>query len=112
MLGFFKKMFEGGDSNELQQYIKDRAFLVDVRTPEEFELGSAEGAVNIPLNEVNNKLSEFKSKDKIVVFCKSGVRSGQAKSILENNGIENVINGGSYQSVIQAVEIHKNDGSN
>ncbi len=77
----------------------DSAFLVDVRTPEEFAEGSVRGAVNIPLSEVANKIADFKGKKQIVVFCRSGNRSSQAIQILEKNGITNVINGGSWQDV-------------
>ena len=69
------------------------ALMVDVRTPEEFASGSVKGAINIPLNEVEIRINEFKGKPAVVVFCRSGNRSGQAKEILENNGIKNVING-------------------
>jgi rhodanese-related sulfurtransferase len=41
----------------------------------------------------------FSNKKNIVVFCRSGNRSGQAKVILENNGIKNVTNGGTWQDV-------------
>lgn len=82
--------------------LKD-AFLVDVRTPSEFAGGSADGATNIPLNEIPNRIAEFKDKDNIVVFCKSGARSSQAKSILEKNGITNITNGGTWQDVQRAL---------
>ena len=72
---------------------------MDVRTPGEFSSGSVNGAVNIPLNQIDKQLSKFKNKQKIVVFCRSGARSAQAKSILNENGIENVINGGSWKNV-------------
>lgn len=74
-------------------------FLVDVRTPAEFAEGSAKGAVNIPLDKVEAELEQFKGKEAIVVFCRSGNRSGQAKYILEQKGIQNVINGGTWQNV-------------
>lgn len=74
-------------------------FLVDVRTPGEFEEGSVIGAVNIPLDQVMNELEQFNGKENIVVFCRSGNRSGQAKYILEQNGFKNVYNGGTWQDV-------------
>ncbi|MBL7778528.1 MAG: rhodanese-like domain-containing protein [Chitinophagales bacterium] len=74
-------------------------FLVDVRTPGEFEEGSAKDAVNIPLDQVMNELKQFNGKENIVVFCRSGNRSGQAKYILEQHGFKNVYNGGTWQDV-------------
>lgn len=84
---------------DLNSALKYGAMLVDVRTPEEFEQGSVPGAVNIPLNTIKNRLDEFVGKKGILVFCRSGNRSRQAKGILEAAGITNVINGGTWQNV-------------
>ena len=54
---------------------KDFLFLVDVRTPEEFNSGSVDGAINIPLSVLEQELSQFKNKENIIVFCRSGARS-------------------------------------
>jgi rhodanese-related sulfurtransferase len=51
------------------------------------------GALNIPLDKVPMELAKFKGKKKYSCFCRSGNRSGQAKSILEQSGFQNVING-------------------
>ena len=102
-MGFFSALFGKTDNSQLTEAIKDGAFLVDVRTPAEFSAGSVKGAINIPLDKVSSQLSKFKNKKSIVVFCRSGNRSRQAKSILENNGFQNVINGGTWQNVKQAV---------
>jgi rhodanese-related sulfurtransferase len=48
---------------------------------------------------VQNHIAKFKNKKHIVVFCRSGSRSSQAKAILEKNGFTNVINGGTWQNV-------------
>jgi len=102
MFNLFQQMF-GQSGAGLETAIKEGAFLVDVRTPGEFAEGSAKGAVNIPLDNLGRQLDKFKDKKNIVVFCRSGARSGQAKSILESNGFTNVINGGTWQQVSQAV---------
>lgn len=102
-MGFFSALFGKTDNSQLTEVIKDGAFLVDVRTPAEFSAGSVKGAVNIPLDKVQSHLSKFKNKKSIVVFCRSGSRSGQAKSILEQNGFQYVINGGTWENVNQAV---------
>lgn len=87
-------------TNDLQKQL----FLADVRTPEEFAEGSVDGAINIPLSILEQEFSQFKNKENIVVFCRSGARSGNAKLILERNGFENVINGGPWQNVQQALD--------
>jgi rhodanese-related sulfurtransferase len=99
MYGIFKSMFVQTDNNQLKEAIKNGAFLVDVRTPAEFSADSVKGAVNIPLDKVPDQLAKFKNKESIVVFCRSGNRSSQAKSILEQNAFQNVINGGTWENV-------------
>lgn len=73
--------------------------LIDVRTPDEFAQGTVKGAVNIPLDQIQNQLPKFKGKKNIVVFCRTGNRSTQAKAILEQNGFTNITNGGTWQDV-------------
>jgi rhodanese-related sulfurtransferase len=100
MFSFFSKLFGlGGPKTDLAALIANGAFLVDVRSPSEFAGGSVKGAVNIPLDKVASNLSKFKDKEQIIVFCQSGMRSAQAKSILNKNGFENVTNGGGWSSV-------------
>jgi rhodanese-related sulfurtransferase len=99
-MGIFGNIFGGNSNNgNLATLVNDGAFLVDVRTPGEFAEGNVKGSVNIPLDQVQNQLAKFKAKENIVVFCRSGNRSGQAKSILEQNGFTNVNNGGTWQDV-------------
>lgn len=88
-----KTSTEATQEVSIKEQVAKGAFLVDVRTPEEFAMGSVKGAVNIPLDEVESRVNEFKGKPSVIVFCRSGNRSGQAKSILEANGITNVTNG-------------------
>jgi|SRR5690606_20201705 len=103
MFGIFKFLFGQQDNTQLKEVIKEGAFLVDVRTPSEFASGSVKGAVNIPLDKIPGQLSKFKGKKHIVVFCRSGNRSSQAKSILEKNGFDNVVNGGTWNNVQKVI---------
>ncbi|MBP6285308.1 MAG: rhodanese-like domain-containing protein [Ferruginibacter sp.] len=84
--------------------IEEGAFLVDVRTPGEYSSGHVKGSVNIPLDSVTQQIAQFKDKKNIIVFCRSGNRSGQAKMILEQNGFTNVVNGGTWEDVNQYVK--------
>lgn len=108
MLGLFGILFLMSKKIAGPIEILDNSFLVDVRTAKEFNGGSAFGAINIPLSEVANHIDKFKDKDSIIVFCRTGIRSGQAKSILEENGIKNVVNGGSWGNVSKSLEKAKN----
>ncbi|MDO4722549.1 rhodanese-like domain-containing protein [Porphyromonas circumdentaria] len=99
MFGLFKNLFSQTDDKALAEAIREGAFLVDVRTPGEFASGSVKGAVNIPLDRIESRLGEFKEKKTIIVFCRSGGRSSQAKSIFERNGFTNVLNGGTWEHV-------------
>jgi phage shock protein E len=83
----------------LKQKLSENPFLVDVRTPEEFAAGSVKGAVNIPLDKVQERISEFKDKKNIVTFCRSGQRSAKAIAILNENGISDVTNGTSAENI-------------
>lgn len=73
--------------------------IVDVRTPKEYKHGSVQGAVNIPIGTIKSRLSEFKDKKQVIVYCHSGIRAMFAKGILQRNGIKKVINGGTKSSV-------------
>ncbi len=103
-MNIFKQLFGGTANTDLKQVIEEGAFLVDVRSPGEFAEGHVKGSVNIPLDKVPFQLSQFRNKKNIIVFCRSGNRSGQAKSILEQSGITNVINGGTWDQVNQFVK--------
>nr|WP_245345185.1 rhodanese-like domain-containing protein [Flavobacterium sp. CG_23.5] len=96
-------MFSKKDTTQMEKILKEGAFLVDVRTPAEFAEGHVKGSINIPLDQVPNQLAKFKGKEQIIVFCRSGNRSGQAKMILEQNGFKNVTNGGTWQDVNEAI---------
>lgn len=91
----------GSKSNDkdLKEMILNGAFIVDVRTPQEFAEGSVYGAVNIPLQSIDGRLDEFKDKKGVVLYCKSGQRAGQAKTKLEKAGIKNVVNGKNMSTI-------------
>ncbi len=68
--------------------------LYDVRTAEEYAAGHIPGAVNIPYDVIGKEIL-IKDKDSlIVVYCRSGNRSGQAKMTLEGIGYKNITNFG------------------
>ena len=77
------------------------ATLVDVRTPSEVAMEPVQGAINIPLDEVPTRWEEFQAMPRpLVVFCRSGNRSGQALMFLASKGIEDGMNGGGASDVM------------
>jgi rhodanese-related sulfurtransferase len=64
--------------------------LLDVRGPDEVALAALPGSVNIPMSEIQSRLSELDPKAPVVVMCHHGVRSEMAGRILERNGFTEV----------------------
>jgi len=67
-------------------------FLLDVRTPEEYQKAHLEGAVLIPVSQLENRLNEIPKKKRILVYCAVGSRSGAAARILAGKGYSEVYN--------------------
>ncbi|HKK78017.1 MAG TPA: rhodanese-like domain-containing protein [Phaeodactylibacter sp.] len=99
MFGILNQMFDNGTQADIKAMVEDGALLLDVRTPSEFNNGHAKGAVNIPLQELNNHIAEIKAKGKpVVAYCRSGNRSGMAAQLLQRHKIE-AVNAGSLGQV-------------
>lgn len=77
---------------EAKALVKQGALLLDVRTPGEFAAGHVEGAVNLPVQELEQRLADVPAKkdQPIVVYCASGRRSAAAKRVLEKAGFSKV----------------------
>ena len=79
----------------------NKGTVVDVRSPQEFAGEHFPNAINIPLEQVSQKVNEFKEMPKpIVAYCRSGNRSGMAVSMLKQAGITDVINGGGLDDLL------------
>lgn len=92
MAGF---MIENIAQNKLQQFFWDEVeelprdgsvTLLDARTPEEYALGKMDGFINIPLDELRDRLVEIPLGKDVYVVCQSGLRSYLACRILMQNG--------------------------
>lgn len=98
MIGILKKIF-GGSSTNYKELVAAGALIVDVRSPMEFKQGHIPGSQNFPLDSIRSKVNELKKTGKpVITVCRSGARSGMAKSILQSAGIE-VYNGGPWTSL-------------
>ncbi len=74
--------------------------IVDVRTPGEFMSGNVNGSINIPLQDIQQRLDDIKKLPQpIILCCASGSRSSMATSFLQNNGIE-CVNAGSWFNLL------------
>lgn len=88
------------ENMNIEQLIKEnKGTIVDVRSRGEFMSGSAAGAINIPLQEIPDRMDEIKQLTMpLILCCASGNRSGQATAYLTRFGIE-CGNGGPWTNV-------------
>jgi rhodanese-related sulfurtransferase len=64
--------------------------LIDVRTPEEFKSGHIPGAINIDVQVLSGRLKDVPKDKAVVLYCRSGNRSGQAASMLQQAGYTDI----------------------
>lgn len=96
MIQSILKLFKGTDYKALTER---GAIVIDVRTPAEFKGGHIQGSTNVPLGQVRKKVEKIKKLDKpVILCCASGMRSGQATSVLKSHGVE-AYNGGGWSSL-------------
>lgn len=82
----------------IEEMIKNGT-VVDVRTPAEFTGGHVNNSINIPLQELPQRLDELRAlKEPLVLCCASGGRSGMAEQMLQSQGF-NCVNGGGWLEV-------------
>lgn len=83
---------------------KEQVVLVDTRTAEEFSFGTIPGALNIPLDEMRERLAEIPADKPVVLFCAVGLRGYLAQRILMGRGYRDVRNlMGGYKTFSTAV---------
>lgn len=78
--------------NELHDKLKDDGFLLDVRTQKEFSTAAIPGAVNIPVDELRNRLDELPRDKTIYIYCEIGLRGYLAQRIIRQKGFDKVFN--------------------
>jgi phage shock protein E len=106
-LGLLRRRLIGGaaiaSSRRLRELIDGGALVVDVRTPEEFAEGHAEGALNIPLDVIVQRSAELGDPaGQIILYCRTGNRSGQAIARLRRQGFQALTNGGGLDNMPRA----------
>jgi len=96
MFNTIKKLLGLGPSADFAALHRNGAVILDVRTAAEFKSGHIKGAINIPVDQVQNQLSKIKAYGKpVITCCRSGARSGMAAGTLRKAGLE-VYNGGPW----------------
>lgn len=98
-MGFLSKLFGSAPKADIGQLIKDGAIILDVRTPGEYAGGHIKGSLNIPVDQLKNKLGSLKKDKAIITCCASGMRSASARGILRASGFAEVHNGGSWTNL-------------
>lgn len=86
--------------SEVRELVENKAFIIDAREKNEYEQGHLINAVNIPLSEFRDRLSEIPKEQPVYVHCRSGQRSYNMVMALQNLGFTNVFNiSGSYLGI-------------
>jgi len=97
--------------HQAQQWIREGAYVVDVREPYEYAMGHLPGAVNIPLGRFVSEVGKLPKDRRLVVVCASGGRSAQASEYLVGHGFakEKVGNleGGTYGWMSAGLEVER-----
>ena len=97
--------FLGLGGGKIKDALRREAIVIDVRTPQEFDQGKVPGSINIPVDRIAANAEKIKTMNRPVVFCcASGMRSGNAVSIMKGKGSKDVYNGGSWYDVIKMLK--------
>jgi hydroxyacylglutathione hydrolase len=75
-----------------REFRENETSVIDVRKPDEFDQGHIQGALNLPLDYINDVMDQFPKNDTMYVHCAGGYRSMIAASILKSRGFDRVVN--------------------
>lgn len=78
--------------DKVRELVENNRVIVDVREPYEFVKGHIKGAINIPLSELRERISEIPKDEAVYLHCRTGQRSYNAVLALQNHGYHNVYN--------------------
>ena len=99
------------EANNIENLLKNKEFLLDVREEYEYQDGHIKGAVNLPLREILGKKDSLPKDKDIYVDCRSGHRSADAVNFLKSLGFEKVHNVDGGFIDISFNEYHKDKGN-
>ncbi|MCX8129052.1 MAG: FAD-dependent oxidoreductase [Clostridia bacterium] len=96
--------------NQVDSIDRNNAVLLDVRTPMEYNLGTIEGSVNVPLDELRQRMDEIPRDKDIYIFCQVGLRGYLAYRVLAQKGYDRINNlSGGYKTYHLAVQKQSNE---
>ncbi|MBO6102837.1 MAG: rhodanese-like domain-containing protein [Opitutales bacterium] len=87
----------------------DADFIIDARTPAEYQESHIKGALNMPVDSISEQIlvDRIDKNAKIVVYCRRGIRASKAKQILDSMGYKNVRNiGGLEPDVLPSLQVY------
>ena len=99
------------EANNIENLLKNKEFLLDVREEYEYQDGHIKGAINLPLREILEKKDTLPKDKDIYVYCRSGHRSADAVNFLKSLGFEKVHNVDGGFIDISFNEYHKDKGN-
>lgn len=105
--GLVKKV----DVMEIDQLVEGGEYLLDIRTEEEYSLGNINGSVNIPLDELRDRMDEIPKDRNIYVNCQVGLRGYLGCRILNQNGFNTYNLDGGYSLYSNYKRVIKKDTS-
>ncbi len=101
-MGFLSLFGSGGG---IKKALQQGAVIIDVRTANEYDRGRIPGSLNIPVDRISVSIGRIKQLNKpVIVCCSTGDRSKKAYTLLKQNGIKEVYDGGNWQRVLKVYE--------
>ena len=99
------------DVEQAYQKREQGTLMLDVRTQEEWDAGHIPGATLIPLDQIAIRFGELPVDQEIVIYCRSGNRSAQALSILNEEGFSDIysMDGGINDWILAGYEVTEGD---
>ncbi|MDO4771456.1 rhodanese-like domain-containing protein [Porphyromonas sp.] len=111
MNSIFGKLFGSSASLSMQEIYdlvhRDGAILLDVRTEDEYRKGKVGNSINIPINDLEIRLSELPKDRPLIVYCASGGRSTIACQLLKEKGFDKIYNAKVWEEVSAALDRRK-----
>ncbi|HEB81697.1 MAG TPA: rhodanese-like domain-containing protein [Gammaproteobacteria bacterium] len=80
------------DCQFLQKMLSEGGQLIDVRSPMEFSRGALQGAINMPIEHFQHLMDGIDNSKPVLLYCRTGARSGMVKNYLDQLGFSQVHN--------------------